>query len=223
MFWNRTTDAPLRLWQLDAAHGVEQGEAPLFNLGLSDQALDGTLGLGALEEFAHQQNTIIPAQVLMGGASALWLWGFLRLSNVRQPGLAAPDAAREPGAVVPVRIIYSGVDTITHMSSLGVMSAPCWLPRAPAADRRIGLSRTTRWMFAPLTEPAAVAPWSTLPFVVQPASEVQSCYLSGEPALAAETRQPHGLDVESDATQSEWLAWLMMAFVAGVLLIALLG
>jgi hypothetical protein len=220
MFWNRSPGAVLIQWRSAAAHGVECGEPPLFNLGPSDQALDGLLGLTALAWFARHETTIVAPRVLMGGASNLWLWAHLQLSN-RWWEAEAPRPEIIP--FESAQIVFSGVAPITHMTSLGVMSTPVSAPNADPVDRRAGLSRTYRWHFAPRTEPAAVAPWSVLPFTLQPAHAVQAHYLVGEPPRSRADREQPDPVTEGAPAQAHWLAWSVIVLVALMLLAALLG
>lgn len=204
MFWNRTEDEIVSQWQIDLSHGAEMGERAPLLLGTSDSALDGLLAVQTAHHFLHHRCTVAPPLLMMGGNSVLWLYGAVQASAASH----TPDTAafRWLDGQPQAALLFTGVDPATHMVGMGI----CGTSQVGAA---LGVPRTMQWLYAPLTEPAADAPWSAAPFLFPPAEEVQSR------AMAHPGVQP----ADAGNSQSAWLAWFTMAMIVIILLTALIG
>jgi hypothetical protein len=188
-------------WQSDLNYAIEAGIAPIIPLGASDSALTALPSLLLLYDLAAQRTDITVPTALAGGSSGAWLAGLFAASD--SPGLAV-QALQANGTEKHTRVspspvvVYSGVDSATHMASAGI------LPRPPAGllpltDR--GLPAGIRDMVAPSLQPAAPVTWENAPFrMLEPAESA-----TGLPAA------------------SLWMGWLAGALTIIMILGALIA
>lgn len=149
----------LQGWQSDLHYAVEAGIAPLMPLGVSQAVPAALPALSLLRDLAVERTDMTIPTVLMGGSSGAWL-AALFLAADGAPGKSSlashPNAGRSPQPV----LLFSGVDTATHMASAGTLPKP---PRAlrPTTDRE--LPPGVRDAVAPILQPAAPIAWENLP------------------------------------------------------------
>lgn len=223
MFWNRTERDILSHWQADLSLRVELGRTPFFYLGYSDSPLTGLLAVQMVSHFEHHNRASTIPRALMGGNSVLWLYASLYARPI--PAASAQTTFQWLNGYPGAAVIFTGVDPGTHMASLAInpVSEPAVAHAAGTAGIHapLGVPRTMRWLYAPITAPAADAPWSAVPFLWPPAQIVQEQVMirgvmSGDAVPAAaelpEIRRP---------AQTIWLAWCTLLFV-GVILVAAL-
>lgn len=153
----------LHTWQSDLNYAIEAGIAPTIPLGASDTALTALPSLLLLYDLAAQRSDVNVPTALVGGSSAAWLAALFAAGEgaglpVHSP---APDGAGSHSRVSPAPVVvFSGVDSATHIASAGI------LPRPPAGllpvtDR--GLPAGIRDMVAPSLQPAAPVTWENVP------------------------------------------------------------
>lgn len=107
------------LWQTTIAGGVETGQTPSLDLGLSTEILANLDALLALLTFAADRQDLTAPQVIIGGASSSWLVALLALDQ-----RAAPD---HPPALT---VTYGGADAATQLASVGIYQQPIFRPLA---------------------------------------------------------------------------------------------
>jgi len=153
----------LHTWQSDLNYAIEAGIAPTIPLGASDSALTALPSLLLLYDLAAQRTDVTVPTALAGGSSGAWLAGlFAAGETAGAPLESAADGLGSHSRLSPAPVVvYSGVDSATHIASAGI------LPRPPAGllpvtDR--GLPAGIRDMVAPSLQPAAPVTWENAPF-----------------------------------------------------------
>jgi hypothetical protein len=139
-----------QLWQTTIETGVETGQAPLLDLGLSTEILPHLEALLALLVFAEERLDMAMPQVILGGASSGWLVALLAL-----PPSASPERASA------LTVTYGGADQATQLASVGIYQDQT--PVGQAQRRRELPPGYAPW-FAP-ARLAATLSWSAWPFL----------------------------------------------------------
>jgi len=149
MFWNRHPMALPAAWQADLEAGLEAGQTPLLDLGISASPLGGLPALSALHQLAADRVDVTMPLIVVGGSDAGWPAALLLVTARPQRSSAAA-------------IAYAGADWSSYLASLTVLT-----PHAPLGS---GRNAATPASMTPLFMPSGQADASlraeVLPFAL---------------------------------------------------------
>jgi hypothetical protein len=193
MIWNRTNGEILNAIQFEIDHAQETTQSALLNLGISDGLLLNTPVYQALHQFLQQRNDATHLYLLHGGAGAGWL---LLLWQRRAFSLAQ--------RVHNATILYTGADLATSLASITTCNE--------RESTRIRHWQSTfpeifSTQLTPASHPTVQPSWELLPFVTM--------FETGDVTTGARP--------SPENEQQDWLAWLAMAFVVMLLVIAVVA
>ncbi len=193
MFWKRSTTHILAHWQSEIDNSLEIGQAPLFDLGYSNQTLENLQKLWPLQHLNTTRTDLLTPTIVLGGNNGQWVTLSL---------LAMGDDRRSDVSMLP--IVFAGADLATRIATLTTHGPP---PRAfwpaSASQRQTGLPYQFAWLFAPKAQPDTIAPWETQPFQLL-------VTMQKLPPADDQLIDPH-----------DWTAWTVFAFCIALILLAL--
>lgn len=233
MLWYRTDATITEDWQAESAYSLEAGKRPLFNLGHSNTAIDGVLGLTALQKIVANYQAIVQPLVSIGGHSALWLFALLQTSrtNASQGNTEASSSqphANQSSAQMPT-VLFSGVDPSTQIALLATQQ-PAEQSKSAVSPKkyRVGLDKSLRHLFAPASEPSAITAVESLPFTTTPI-RIQHQNIHTQPKRTHSSQPTTPARASSSATeqttlheQTVWMARTMIGFALLLLLAAVI-
>lgn len=187
------TQPSAQAWQAQLEQGLEAGQTPLLELGVSERLLDGWAAQRAFDTFHQTRVDLLTPTLLIGGSSALWPAMLLQAADLSGPDRPAPALA----------LLYGGADQATYMASVTTLAADRLLAGRFLID---DLPASMHPGLLPLTNPRAPLPWSALPLrLVNPLPVV--------PAALGDELGPTAVD--------PWLVWSALALVVLLVLLAL--
>ena len=138
-------------WQDAVDQGLETGEAPVLDGGVTASPLDGAGPLLALAELAASRRDAQKPLLAAGGVTPWWLILLLR-----------PPATTDPTPTPDPQIAFTAPDPATHQAAL-----TAWDRRqSPYRDRPASLPIALQTHFTPDDRPAAAAGLESLPFAL---------------------------------------------------------
>ena len=187
------TQHSAQAWQAQLEQGLEAGQTPLLELGVSQRLLDGWAAQRAFDAFHQTRVDLLTPTLLIGGSSVLWPTMLLHAADL--PGLDRP--------VPSLALLYGGADQATYMASVTTMAAERLLAGRFQID---DLPASMHPGLLPLTNQSVPLPWSALPL-----------HMVNPPAVA-----PTALTAELAPTAVDpWLVWSALSLVVLIVLLAL--
>ena len=187
------TQHSAQAWQAQLEQGLEAGQTPLLELGVSQRLVDGWAAQRAFAAFQQTRVDLLTPTLLIGGSSALWPTMLLHVTEVA--GTGSPSPALE--------LLYGGADQATYMASITTLAAERLLAGRFQID---DLPASMHPGLLPLTNPSVPLPWSALPLQqVNP--------LPVAPATLGDELGPTAVD--------PWLVWSALSLVVLLVLLAL--
>lgn len=177
-------------WQRQLDESLEAGETLWLEGGLSRRAVDHLSMLLALDRFARQRADVTMPGLVIGGDGVVWTAALQHDASERNVGLSPA-----------VALLYSGADSATYMAALATLPGPSTHTRRQDAT---GLPAGMQAPLLPGSQPGAIPPWSSLPFIL------------AEQANAASNERS-----DTDEASLLWLPWLTILAVIGLMLTAL--
>lgn len=187
------TQRSAQMWQAQLEQGLEAGQTPLLELGVSQRLLDSWAAQRAFDAFHQTRTDLLTPTLLIGGSSALWPAILLQATEVAEKGSPSPA----------LELLYGGADQATYMASITTLAAE----RLLAGRFQINdLPASMHPGLLPLTNQSVPLPWSALPLrLVNP--------LPVAPAALGEELGPTAVD--------PWLVWSALSLVVLLVLLAL--
>ncbi|MCE7985908.1 MAG: hypothetical protein DYG89_32420 [Caldilinea sp. CFX5] len=193
MLYQNDTTRIAQAWQGQLEESLEAGEMPWLEGGLSRQTIAHLPMLLALEQLARQRTDVTTPGLLLGGDGIGWT-----------AALMSQAAAQTGGGSPALTLFYGGADQASYMALLATLPGPSAHTRQ---QRATGLPVGMQAQLLPTSQPGAIPPWSSLPFVL------------AEQAAS----HPHGRagDAEAWLPWLPWLPWLTILVVIGLIITAL--
>ncbi|MEM7131689.1 MAG: hypothetical protein AAF702_35575 [Chloroflexota bacterium] len=214
MMWYRSIAVIESDWHEMLDYSIEAGDSPLLDLGISDNILNGMIGLLALKHLAPSgQHPLAHCILTAGGGSVMWLW-------------ALADA-QDMYPVDRLTSTFTGVDPATHMASLTTHMGPGgrsdWAPKAAMT----GLPIALRWLIFPQMEPSAISPWQALPLTIsieRPLMDLPHRYEIKSQPIPLSTLSASNVAPKPSADESDfWLIGSALIMCLLIVLVALWG
>ena len=215
MIWHRSIAHIEHDWQDLLDYSVEAGDLPLLDLGLSDNTLDGVMGLLAIHNLTTSSfHPSLRLTFSAGGNGGLWLWMLADAHEMKQTS--------------QLTMAFTGVDPATHMASLTTHVGPGgrsanWTPKVVTT----GLPTAVRWLTFPQIEPSAISPWQALPLTIsttRPMDRVPNPSLVEFVSTNRTTSDSPSSDARLSTNESEpWLVGSALVMCFLLLLVAFLS
>lgn len=136
------------IWQQELDLSLETGEAPVFDLGVSDTGLDGMAAALAVALLDAVRKDVSAPLAMAGGTGPLWLANLFH----QRPATTPPHS---PATTVA----YTAPDLATHMAELQTLDTRTSVFRRRPAD----LPPWVQTAAQPSSHPGAVQTWETFP------------------------------------------------------------